>query len=80
MNKTIAIDHFTRIENCVDYGTYLYFFKFSVLHQLYDERLRNLGVEKDTNRTRLKEKKPIGCNSAHMVSQQKSKVTAKIKF
>ena len=42
------------IENCVEDGTFC--FKFSVLHQLYEERLQHLGVEKQTNRGLLKEK------------------------
>ena len=33
------------IENCVEEGTF--YFKFSALHQLYEERLQCLGVDKE---------------------------------
>lgn len=48
------VELFTYVENCVEDGTF--YFKFSALHQLYEERVRYLGVEKETNRTQFKEK------------------------
>ena len=42
------------IENCIDEGVFC--FKFSVLHQLYEQRIKTLGMERVINRTRLKEK------------------------
>lgn len=48
------VELYTYIENCVEDGTF--YFKFSMLHELYENRLKILGVEKESNRTRLKEK------------------------
>lgn len=49
-----SVELFTHVENCAEDGTF--YFKFSDLHQLYEKRLKCLGVQKETNRTRLKEK------------------------
>ena len=46
------IELLTYIENCVEDGTFC--FKFSTLHQLYEERIKNLGIKKEINRSRLK--------------------------
>ncbi len=48
------VELLTYIENCVEDGTF--YFKFSALHQLFEERVQYLGVEKETIRTRFKEK------------------------
>ena len=48
------VELFTFIENGVEDGTF--YFKFSTLHQMYEESVRLLGFEKETNRTQLKEK------------------------
>ena len=53
MKARVLVELFTYIENCVEEGTF--YFKFSALHQLYEERLQCLGVEKEINRTRFKE-------------------------
>jgi hypothetical protein len=50
----VLVELFTYVKNCVEDGTF--FFKFSTLHQLYEKRLRDLGVQKEINRMRLKEK------------------------
>ena len=47
MRARALVELFTHIENSVEDGT----FKFSVLHQLYENRLQNLSVQKETNRT-----------------------------
>ena len=48
------VELFSYIENCIEEGTF--YFKFSVLHELYQNRLRDLGVDNEINRTRFKEK------------------------
>ena len=48
------VELFTYIENCMEDGTFC--FKFSILHQLYEERIKNLGIKNEINRSRLKEK------------------------
>ena len=53
MKARALVELFTYIENCVEEGTF--YFKFSALHQLYEERLQCLGVDKEINRTRFKE-------------------------
>ena len=47
------VELYTYVENCVEDGTF--YFKFSKLHELYENRLKILGVEKEINRARLKE-------------------------
>lgn len=54
MTARALVELFTHVENCMEDGTF--YFKFSDLYQLYEKRLRNLGVEKETNRTHFKEK------------------------
>ena len=54
VKERALIELFSYIENCVEDGTI--FLKFSVLHQLYENRLQKLGIVKEINRTRLKEK------------------------
>jgi len=49
MKARALVELFTHVENCVEDGTFN--FKFSVLHQLYENHTRDLGVEKETNRT-----------------------------
>lgn len=52
--KAIAlVELYTYIEDCVEEGTFC--FKFSELHELYENRLKILGVEREINRIRLKE-------------------------
>ena len=53
MKARALVELFTYIENCVEEGTF--YFNFSALHQLYEERLQCLGVDKEINRTRFKE-------------------------
>ena len=48
------VELFMHIENCVEDGTF--YFKFSALHQLYEERVQQLGVVREINRARFKEK------------------------
>ena len=45
---------FTFVENGKEDGTF--YFKFSTLHQMYEERVQSFCFEKETNRTQLKEK------------------------
>ena len=45
---------FSHIENCVDEG--VFYFKFSELHRLYEQRIETLGFQREINRGRLKEK------------------------
>ena len=40
------------MESCVEDGKYM--LTLSELHQLYSDRLRDFGIEKEVNRTRLK--------------------------
>lgn len=49
-------------------------FKFSVLHQLYENRLKALGVEKEINRVRLKEKVKVYFPHAQEQSDGKNKI------
>lgn len=44
------VELYTYIENCVEDGTF--YFTFSKLHELYENRLKILGVEKEINRAR----------------------------
>ena len=48
------VELFSYIENCVEDGTFC--LKFSMLHQLYENRLQELGVDTEINRTRLRER------------------------
>ena len=48
------VELFSYIENCVDEG--LFYFKFSVLHQLYEQRIQTLGFQRKINWGRLREK------------------------
>ena len=55
--KTRAlVELLSYIENCIDEGVFC--FKFSVLHQLYEQRIKTLGMERVINRTRLTLKDP----------------------
>ena len=63
---------YTYIENCVEDGTFC--FKFSVLHQPYEKRVQHLGVEKETNRSRLKEKVLAHFPQAQEQSDGKNKI------
>jgi hypothetical protein len=53
MKARALVELVTHIENSVEEGTF--FFKVSELHRLYENRLRDLGMDKETNRTRFKE-------------------------
>lgn len=66
------VELYTYIENCVEDGTFC--FKFSVLHQLYEKRVQHLGIDKETNRSLLKEK------VLAQFCKHKSKVMVKIRF
>ena len=66
------VELYTYIENCVEDGTFC--FKFSVLHQLYEKRVHHLGVEKETNRSRLKEKVLAHFPQAQEQSDGKNKI------
>ena len=72
MKARALVELFTHVENCVEDGTF--HFKFSVLHQLYENRIRDLGVEKETNGTRFRRK---FWRTSH---KRKRKVMAKIRF
>ena len=54
MKARALAELFTHVENCVEDGTF--HFKFSVLHQLYENHLWDFGFEKETNRTWFQEK------------------------
>ena len=54
VNTRALVELLSYIENCIDEGVFC--FKFSVLHQLYEQRIKTLGMERVINRTRLKEK------------------------
>ena len=51
-----------------------FYFKFSSLHQLYEERLQCLGVDKEMNRTQFKEQ------VLAYFHEHKSRVMANIRF
>ena len=72
MRARALVELFTHIENRVEDGTF--YFKFSVLHQLYENRLQNLSVQKETNRTRLKEKVLAYFPQAQEQSDSKNKI------
>ena len=42
----VLVELFTYTENSVEDGTF--YFKFSTLHQMYEDRVRSLGVERLT--------------------------------
>lgn len=66
------VELIAHIENCVEEG--IFYFKFSVLHQMYESRLQDLGVEKETNRSRLKEKILAYFTQAQEQSDGKNKI------
>ena len=66
------VELFAYMENCVEDGTF--YFKFSALHQLYEDRVRYLGIERETNRTRFKEKILAYFPQAQEQSDGKNKV------
>ena len=47
MKARALVELFTHVENRVEDGTF--YFKFSDLLQLYEKRLRSIGIEKETN-------------------------------
>ena len=66
------VELFTFVENGVEDGTY--YFKFATLHQMYEERVRSLGFEKETKGTQLKEKLLAYFPQAQHQSDGKSKI------
>ena len=72
MKARALVELFTYVENCVEDGTF--YFKFSVLHQLYEMRVRYLGVEKEINRSRFKEKVLAYFPQAQEQSDGKNKI------
>ena len=72
MKARALVELFTHVENCVEDGTF--HFIFSVLHQLYENRIRDLGVEEETNRTRFKEKVLAYFPQAQEQSDGKNKI------
>ena len=67
------VELFTFVENGVEDGTF--YFKFSTLHQNYEERVRwSLGFENETNRTQLKENLLAHFPQAQQQSDGKSKI------
>ena len=65
MKARALVEIITYVENCVE--DEVFYFKFSVLHQMFENRLKNLGFDKGTNRTLIK-------NSLHIFHRHKSKV------
>ena len=48
------VELITFIENCVENGTFC--FKFSELRQIYESRLHDLGIRKEINKVRFKDR------------------------
>ena len=48
-----AFELITHVENCVEGGKF--YFKLSSLHELYENRLLEIGISKEINRVRFKE-------------------------
>ena len=72
MKERSFVELLTYVENCLDEGVFS--FKFSTLHQLYEKRVWCLGVEKETNRTRFKEKILMYFPQAQQQSDGKHKI------
>ena len=66
------MNFFSYIENCVDEG--VFYFKFSELHRLYEQRIETLGFQREINRGRLKEKILQNFPQAQEQSDGKNKV------
>ena len=66
------VELFTFVENGVVDGTF--YFRFSTLHQMYEEKIWSLGFEKETNRTQLMEKLLAYFPQAQQQSDGKSKI------
>ena len=48
------VELITFVENCVENGTFC--FKFSELRQIYESRLHDLGIRKEINKVRFKDR------------------------
>ena len=72
MKARALVEIITYVENCIEDG--VFYFKFSVLHQMYENRLKNLGFDKGTNRNLIKDKLLAYFPQAQEQSDGKNKI------